>query len=897
MAKSHTHIQNWKLRPIFVSSTFLDMQAERDHLRNFVLPKLEEKLADHKLHVEWIDLRQGVDLNNVEGIIKHELQVLKVCFGEIARSRPFVIILLGDRYGWIPPFDCARDAMQAAGFSTDVLNKSVTALEVEYATAGDLSKVPCQCFFYLRESLPYDDIPLDLRSCYCDKFAEDSKAVLRYDAVRELRKRICNDPRTKSRVRKYQAHWDKQKRSVVGLEAWGQQVYEDLWNELKTEVHKGKDSIPRTWMENERAELEQFVERSFYGFVGRTELLKELLEFAHSPISFSIDDLARMKSVASYPPGIDIYKISNTTECVPWGRCVTGHPGSGKSAVYSALHRKLEIDSDILLLSNAAGATVHGSRVDSMLLRWIDDLASFLGIRKDQFNESETLEELDQVFHRLLERASEKKRVVILLDALDQFEPTQRAKYLTWLPKPVFGGVRLVIMSRPDLAADLLLHLSDKISLSEIPPLAEQEARSIAQKIWERWHVPWSNEVWRTLREKKNPSGFSATSNPLWTTLACSQLTMLDSDDFVRAQVSFPSEHTMESKLAKLRSNIAESMPPEVTGLYRWLFRHAEKIHGRTHVRSFICAIAVSRHGWRESDLQVIIPLLGEILIGGGSAHSKHMVWDAVMTHVIDRYDNNYNPCYASKKLPIADLADVRRTFHSSLILRNEFQWDIFHDVARSAVRSHLALSRESEKAVHRIIATYLVHQRIDDPVRCDEIAFHLLEACEYHILQIFYGSNDTTQQREIVATTRTLVDFVKQHGFSYLNKVSNIDVSAHFVDSEGNLVQTTIGPMERINKDLKMSVARGWCRRCVEELMPALSIASPVGERRILVENMLKRLLESLNDFPDDEDLKTVISRIRLVAAELATTQGDWNRAQQLTNDVLSTLDPPKGA
>jgi hypothetical protein len=32
----------WQSRPVFISSTFADMQAERDHLRNYVLPALEE---------------------------------------------------------------------------------------------------------------------------------------------------------------------------------------------------------------------------------------------------------------------------------------------------------------------------------------------------------------------------------------------------------------------------------------------------------------------------------------------------------------------------------------------------------------------------------------------------------------------------------------------------------------------------------------------------------------------------------------------------------------------------------------------------------------------------------------------------------------------------------------
>jgi hypothetical protein len=38
----------WRTRSIFVSSSFADMQAERDHLRNFVFPELEERLAGRR---------------------------------------------------------------------------------------------------------------------------------------------------------------------------------------------------------------------------------------------------------------------------------------------------------------------------------------------------------------------------------------------------------------------------------------------------------------------------------------------------------------------------------------------------------------------------------------------------------------------------------------------------------------------------------------------------------------------------------------------------------------------------------------------------------------------------------------------------------------------------------
>jgi hypothetical protein len=52
-------VANWGARPVFITSTFQDMQAERDWLWDFVFPALEDRLRRRRRHLEWIDLRLG----------------------------------------------------------------------------------------------------------------------------------------------------------------------------------------------------------------------------------------------------------------------------------------------------------------------------------------------------------------------------------------------------------------------------------------------------------------------------------------------------------------------------------------------------------------------------------------------------------------------------------------------------------------------------------------------------------------------------------------------------------------------------------------------------------------------------------------------------------------------
>lgn len=82
---------------VFVSSTFRDMQEEREELVKRIFPQLR-KLCESR-GVIWgeVDLRWGItDEQKAEG------KVLPICLEEIRRCRPYFIGLLGERYGWVP---------------------------------------------------------------------------------------------------------------------------------------------------------------------------------------------------------------------------------------------------------------------------------------------------------------------------------------------------------------------------------------------------------------------------------------------------------------------------------------------------------------------------------------------------------------------------------------------------------------------------------------------------------------------------------------------------------------------------------------------------------------------------------------------------------------------------
>ena len=50
----------WQDVRVFISSTFQDMHAERDHLVKRVFPQLRERLLPYRIHLIDIDLRWGI---------------------------------------------------------------------------------------------------------------------------------------------------------------------------------------------------------------------------------------------------------------------------------------------------------------------------------------------------------------------------------------------------------------------------------------------------------------------------------------------------------------------------------------------------------------------------------------------------------------------------------------------------------------------------------------------------------------------------------------------------------------------------------------------------------------------------------------------------------------------
>src|SRR3954452_20024998 len=160
----------WRTARVFISSTFRDMHAERDHLVKVVFPELREWLLPHRIELIDIDLRWGI----TEEESKKD-KVLDLCLQRIDECRPFFIGILGERYGWVPTTPLSREAarrFEEYGKTQLEIGQSVTELEILFGVLLMDPRMKGRSFFYFRDPRFLNTVPRDRRREVRHQFQE-----------------------------------------------------------------------------------------------------------------------------------------------------------------------------------------------------------------------------------------------------------------------------------------------------------------------------------------------------------------------------------------------------------------------------------------------------------------------------------------------------------------------------------------------------------------------------------------------------------------------------------------------------------------------------------------------------------------------------------------------------
>jgi len=496
--------------------------------------------------------------------------------------------------------------------------------------------------------------------------------------------------------------------------------------------------------------------------------------------------------------------------------CLEATAGAGKSALFAKLHGELD-QKDIIVLAHAAGISPQAGSVDAMLKRWIEELAQALNLANPITEESKA-EETEQTFSQLLHQASNTRRVVVLIDALNQFEASPRAQHLTWLPKVWPENARLIATAIPGAETEALTEYHGVFTMT-LRPLGQEDAEVISKSICARYRRTLNPDVLKAITGIESKEKEPACGNPLWLTLAVEELNLLDADDFARAERQFTG--TPEQKLHQLVLTTARDFPPTVPELYGRILDRVRELHGKRWADGFASLIAVSRLGWREQDFQALLPKL------------THEPWDPLK------------------------FATLRRTFRAQVTQRGgQGQWDFAHAQLREAVLTQLLPNDSDKKQTHKLLADHLLALPKDDPVHESETMVHLIQGDDKVQAAQYFGGDLTAG--EATGATGALAGHIVASGDAGLNWVCA-------------LVHT---------ETLDAARQHGLCNRINFCLHDALVDVAPFGIRRTLLQATEEKLRALIECYPLNPIYQRDLSVSQGILGDVLRGQGQFAEA-----------------
>ena len=626
------------MKTIFVSSTFKDMHFERDAIQEITLPLLKAEAGKYGENISFCDLRWGIntgDLDSEEGSRK----VLDVCLDEIDRCKPPFVVILGDRYGWIPSEDLtehAADRKKLDKFALqkqmelDDLKMSVTALEIGYGALSTEERQK-QALFYFRH------IESD---CPSDYAVEDKEHAQKLDRLKAKIKKL-----TGGQIRHYSVRWDGEK--LDGVIPFAEMLAEDIARILLPEW-KQKELL--TPFERERLTHWSFITEKNEMFSARSTLVQKYY-----------DDL---------------------TQNGKHFLAIKAPSGSGKSMIFSNLALRFR-EGGYDVIPFVSGLTSESN--DSMdILRntiyYIEDLlelsheridSGFGNFSSQNEEQTEKKSNIDKLRQRLFELCAEceqaKKRIVIMVDAVDQLAADDNRDNLVFIPERLSENVKFVMTCLPELE----ISGWDAVTLN---PINDTEKREVIEGILKSHNRELEEKVIRKMIRSKS------SSNPLFLSLLVQRLLMMNREDFIAIKAAGDGMNA----ITEHQLQIIKTCPDSLQKMSASLLHEAGKRINEALVRSVAEYLAVSRHGLRREDLAA---LLGD-------------QWSAL------------------------DFAHFISYMDESFIQRDDGRFDFSHKCIREGFLELCSNAGE----IHRQITEHFENLSPTDTVRMQELVYHLIE-------------------------------------------------------------------------------------------------------------------------------------------------------------------------
>lgn len=510
------------MKLVFVSSTFKDMQFERDALNTYVAPLIDSHLAPFGETVYFGDLRWGVNTTELDSE-ESSKKVLDVCLDEIDNCKPYMIVLIGERYGWIPGAELLHTAAVTKGVNTPT-DISVTQLEIEYGALLN-PDYEGRILFYFR-SLDKTGMTAAERRDY------EAESDLHREKLDALKARILEA--YPEQVRYYDAKWNPETHAVEELMPLMDQIRDDLARIFEADIAR-ESNVP--WQRRAMNSAHRYYMERSRNYVDVTPGPREQLEGAFV-------DEAQLVTL------------------------VEGKQGSGKTAFISNEYREyLEHEDDKLMVPFVMGLDSYSSLGSSFLKILLYAIEEYLGLEPTENDyDDDEVDTRSRTCDRIKELLEDMPiAVVAVIDDCDHdlfydlfagFYGQAKGDPETYLSVACEGlGLYLVIAYSSREEAPLLLAPNYNFSSTYVMwDLLEDEKREFIKTVVRSRHKELSDVVADRIISK------SASSSPLYIKLVIDRLLLLDSEDFANIRALGDGMDNINKYMLSIVDNLADDL-------------------------------------------------------------------------------------------------------------------------------------------------------------------------------------------------------------------------------------------------------------------------------------------------------------------------------------------------
>ncbi|XP_041349253.1 NACHT domain- and WD repeat-containing protein 1-like [Gigantopelta aegis] len=631
-----------KIVRIFTSSTFTDTFHERNTLMEKVYPNLKKVCQEEGYEFQVVDMRWGVRDEATDDHMGTELCLREVELCKKLSTGPCFVTFLSHKYGYrsFPRLIPADEFQQLS----DVIQSAETKEVIQkWFMRDDNSVPPTYVLQPISSLLPdFKSSDLDLRSRAKKAWYDDSAimqdaivsaAIQCLDKVRaheyemsvteaEIREVLFTEDKSAGKqcvwfhriiedIEKQEPNYQlsrymdclgpeekvKESRQLLGelKNALPERIpkkhlilYKIKWSENGVDPQKSpqhKEYIHKLCVDFESSLLKMIKD----GIKTRlqTDLANPLFEEIVQQTLFCQEKCKAFHGRHDSLEKISHYLVDKSR--IPF--VVYGQSGCGKTSIMAvaAMSTWDEFDGNVVVIIRFIGTTPGSSTIGALLTSVTLQIMKVYGQEADDMPVD--IKELTDAFHESLKLASEKRPLVILLDSLDQFDPSWGARQLGWLPHNLPPHVKIIVSTLPEAQYESLPRLKALYTSEEhfldVPKLPDNDVSGILDK--------WLETNGRKLTDfqrRKVMTAFQKCPLPLFLKLSF--------DQACRWTSYAPTDQTI--------------LQNTVRGSIDALLARVEQLHGKLFVSHALAYLTLSKSGLTESELEDILSCDDEVL-------------------------------------------------------------------------------------------------------------------------------------------------------------------------------------------------------------------------------------------------------------------------------------------